>query len=93
MPILYMRSTSPHLEVGMCDNGSVAIRLLLIGGGRFATVFCLGGLAINGDFLLHCTSSMNLARRRAASCGVGVVILDVEAHPSRREPWQLLHQR
>jgi hypothetical protein len=55
----------------MCDNGS--------GNppapnwqGAFATIFCLGGLAINGDFLLHCTSSLNLAKGRAALRGVGV---------------------
>jgi hypothetical protein len=31
MPILCMSNTSPRLEVGMCDNGWAAIRLLLIG--------------------------------------------------------------
>jgi hypothetical protein len=30
IPILYMRSTMPRLEVGMCASGYVTIRLLLI---------------------------------------------------------------
>ena len=39
--------------------------------------FCLGGLAINGDIRLSRTSSVNRARRGAASCGVGVMSLGV----------------
>jgi hypothetical protein len=63
MPIFFMRSTSSRLVVGMCANGWAAIRLLLIGRGRFVVAFvCLGGLAINGDFCLCCTSSVNRAR-------------------------------
>jgi hypothetical protein len=40
--------------------------------------FCLGGLAIKGDFrLMSCTSSVNRARRQAASPSVGVTLLGV----------------
>jgi hypothetical protein len=73
IPILCLSSTSPRLEVGICDSGWAAIRLLLIGRGRFVTAFCRVELAIKGDCLLHCTSSVNLARRRAASRGMGVM--------------------
>ena len=44
---------------------------------EWQSAFCLGALAINGDFLLHCTASVNLARHRAASRGLGVVSLGV----------------
>jgi hypothetical protein len=78
MPIFFMSSTSPRLEVDMCANGLAAIRLLLIGRGRFeVAAFCLSGLAINGDFRLCCTSSVNRVRRRAASLDVGVTSLGV----------------
>ena len=40
-------------------------------------IFYLGGLAINGDIRSSCTSSVNRARRRAASRGVGVASLGV----------------
>jgi hypothetical protein len=38
IPILYMRSTPPRLEVGMCANGCAAIRLLLTGRGLLVAV-------------------------------------------------------
>jgi hypothetical protein len=40
--------------------------------------FCLGGLAIKGDFhLMSYTSSVNRARRQATSPSVGVTLLGV----------------
>ena len=39
--------------------------------------FCLDGLTINGDIRLSCTSSVNHARRRVASRGVGIASLGV----------------
>jgi hypothetical protein len=63
MPILFMRSTSPRLEVGMCASGWAAIRLLPVGRGLLVVAFCLGGLTIKGNLHLRCTSSINRARR------------------------------
>ena len=39
--------------------------------------FCLGGLAIRDGIRSSCTSSVNRARHRAASRGVGVASLGV----------------
>jgi hypothetical protein len=52
---------------------------------------CIGGLAINGNFRLCCTS-VNYARRRAASLGVGVMSLRVGvptviSMPGYPTPW------
>jgi hypothetical protein len=78
MPIFCMRSTSPRLEVGMCASGWAAFRLLLISRGCLVVAsFCLGGLVINGDCRFSYTSSVNRARHRAASRGVGITLLGV----------------
>ena len=75
MPILCMRSTSPRLEVSMCASDCVAISLLLISKDLLVVAFCRGGVTIKSDLRFSCTSSVNRARRRAASRGVGVVLL------------------
>jgi hypothetical protein len=62
MPILMLSSTSPHLDVGMCDNGRAAIRVLLFTTGcRLIGTACFGGLAIKGGGHSIRTSSMNRA--------------------------------
>jgi hypothetical protein len=75
MPILFMSSTSPRLEVGMCASGNPSAPdwQVSLCGCRLLP----GGLTIKCDFHLSCTSSMNRARRRAASRGVGVTSLGV----------------
>lgn len=71
MPILMLSSTSPRLDVGICDNGRAAIRVLLFTTGcRLIGSACFGGLAIKGGGRSIRTSSMNRPRRRAASRGV-----------------------
>jgi hypothetical protein len=75
VPILFMRSTSPRLEVGTCASGWAAIHLLLVGRGLLVAAFCLSRVAIKGDLHLSCTSSINRARRQAASRSVGVASL------------------
>jgi hypothetical protein len=76
-PNLCLRSTSPRFEGGMCASGWTAIHLLLplIGRGLAAAAFCRGGAASKGNLRLTCTSSTNLARRQAASPGMGVASL------------------
>ena len=46
--------------------------------------FYLGDLVINDDYRLSYTSSVNLARRRAASHSVGVMSLPVGVPAARR---------
>jgi hypothetical protein len=77
IPNLCLRSVSPRFEASMYASGWAPIRLLLplTGRGLTAAAFCCGGVASKGDLHLTCTSSTNLARRRAASPGVGVTSL------------------
>jgi hypothetical protein len=71
MPILMLSSTSPRLDVGMCDNGRAAIRVLIFTMGcRLIGTASFGGLAIKGGGRSIRTSSMNRVSRRAASRGV-----------------------
>jgi hypothetical protein len=78
MLIFFMSSTSPRLEVGTCANGWDTICQLLIGRGRFVVAaFCLGALAINGDFRLCCTSLVNHVRCRAASTTTQKLMQDI----------------
>jgi hypothetical protein len=67
------------LEVGICASGWAMILELLVGMfALFVGAFCFGGLGSSGERHLIYTSSLKRDRRRATSCGDGVLLAACE---------------